>query len=228
VIPIETLRPHLKSQSKEDERLLGWFNGLCNGTYIEMGGLDGVRLSNTYVFNKALHWKGLLVEASPSNFEKLEMNRPSELATVHAAVCDDRKIVHYYDAAGGPVRGIWEFAPVSFREMWWTGVTIEQTTPIVCSPLRDIMQQHVPNQHYFDFFSLDIEGAEFMALQSLDFDQVGFGIIFIEADVHNELKNLAVRTFMESKNYLFFGSFGRSYWFVNNEFGSIYKDLLSA
>jgi hypothetical protein len=53
-----------KSQSKEDERLLTWFKNLCGGHYLEMGGLDGVRKSNSYVFNKGLDWKGVLVEAS--------------------------------------------------------------------------------------------------------------------------------------------------------------------
>jgi FkbM family methyltransferase len=226
VIPLRTLKPHLKSQDKEDQRLLGWFNGLCNGTYIEMGGLDGELFSNTFVFNRALQWQGLLVEASPSNYQKLVQNRPNELATVHAAVCDKRRMVHYYDHPTRlAVRGIWEFAPESFRQRWWKNVTIEQTTPVECSPLRDILEQHVPNQHYFDFFSLDIEGAEFLALQSLDFDQVGFGIILIEADKHNQLKNLAVSTFMESKGYRFMDSYARSYWFVNKEFGTIYKDL---
>jgi hypothetical protein len=228
VVPMEALQPHLKSQDKEDVRLLGWFNGLCQGTYIEMGGLNGVRFSNTYGFNKGLGWKGLLVEASPANFQQLVTNRPDELATVHAAVCDEKRTVHYYDAKHGFARGIWEFSPPSFREKWWKGATIEQTTPMECMPLRDILEKHVPNQHYFDFFSLDIEGAEFMALQSLDFDQVGFGIIFVEADGHNELKNLAVRTFLESKGYRFMDSSLRSYWFVNEDFGMIYKDLLSS
>jgi len=42
----------LRSQSKEDELLLVFFNGLCNGSYIEMGALDGVTFSNSWVFNK--------------------------------------------------------------------------------------------------------------------------------------------------------------------------------
>jgi hypothetical protein len=55
--------PLFKSQDAEDKTLLKWFNGLCGGTYIEMGGLDGVTYSNSYVFNKSpLNWTGVLVE----------------------------------------------------------------------------------------------------------------------------------------------------------------------
>jgi len=215
------------SQSEEDVHLLKWFSGLCNGTYIEMGGLDGVKFSNSFVFNKEFQWHGVLVELSPTNYQKLVQNRPDELGTVNAAVCGERQMIHYYDGVRTKtVSGVWEFTTDSFRRQWWKGVTIDQTTPIECRPLCDILEEHAPNQHFFDFFSLDIEGAEFMALQSLDFDKVGFGIILIEADEHNERKNMALRAFLESKGYLFIEAFERSYWFVNKEFGSIYKDVL--
>jgi hypothetical protein len=105
-IPIKSLRPHLRSQSQEDQRLLGWFDGLCNGTYIEMGALDGERFSNSFVFNRAFQWKGLLVEASPSSFAKLVRKRPNELASVNAAVCDERRTVHFVDSTHHAVRGI--------------------------------------------------------------------------------------------------------------------------
>jgi hypothetical protein len=51
-----------------------------------------------------------------------------------------------------------------------------------------------------------IEGAEYEALASLDLDNVAFGIIFIEADKHNERKNLAVRTLLQSNGYISFES----------------------
>jgi hypothetical protein len=43
---------YFKSQSQEDAKLLGWFQNFCGGTYLELGGLDGVKFSNSYVFNK--------------------------------------------------------------------------------------------------------------------------------------------------------------------------------
>ena len=51
--PITSIpRGYFKSQSQEDEKLLGWFQNFCGGTYLELGGLDGVKYSNSYVFNK--------------------------------------------------------------------------------------------------------------------------------------------------------------------------------
>ena len=40
---VENQGPSMKSQSGEDKRLLVWFGDLCNGTYVELGALDGVR-----------------------------------------------------------------------------------------------------------------------------------------------------------------------------------------
>ena len=198
--------------------------GLCSGTYLEMGGLNGVRFSNTYVFNKVLGWNGVLVELGPQNFAALQKNRPNEIANVHAGVCGEKKTLHYVEKAA--VGGIWEFSSPSFRDQWWKGVKLEDTPKIECEPLKDILEKHATNTTYFDFFSLDIEGAELDALFSLDYSRVGFGIIFVEADGHNKMKNNALRTFLEQQGYTFLWSKDRSDWFINNNFHSIYEDLI--
>jgi hypothetical protein len=64
--------------------------------------------------------------------------------------------------------------------------------------MKQILQETVGSKFYFDFFSLDVEGAEYKVLKSIDFDQVGFGVVLVEADEHNQLKNMAVRTLLES------------------------------
>jgi hypothetical protein len=220
------LKDLLKSQSGEDKIMLQYFNGLCGGTYIEMGALDGIRYSNSYVFNKAFSWKGLMVELGPSNFKSLLKNRRNELALVNAGVCEKKRTLHYVERIA--VGGIWEFAAPGFKKQWWPDIKdVNSTalTPIECSPLQDIIDEHIGKQVYFDFFSLDIEGAEVEAIHSIDFQRVGFGIILVESDKYDELKNMALRTFLESKGYLFLMDRNRSYWFVNKNFWSIYRGL---
>jgi hypothetical protein len=214
------------SQSEEDVKLLGYFNGLCGGSYIEMGALNGVLFSNSHVFNKAFGWKGLLVELSPSNYKELVENRRDEIAVVHAAVCTNHQTVHYAAGDNQAVGGIWEFASPAFRNQWWKGVTLDTLPAIECSPLQDIISKHVSKEAYFDFFSLDIEGAELVALESIDFTKVGFGIILVEVDKHNQLKNMALRTYLEDRGYKFLQEYQRSTWFYNARFGEIYKGLL--
>lgn len=218
-----------KSQSEEDEELLKWFTDICGGTYLEMGGLDGVLFSNSYVFNRGLGWKGVLIEASPSKYPLLVKNRPNEIATVHAGACEKSMDLHWIENPDRAcVGGFLEFAAPSFQKQFWTEEAIRKAQVVKCKPMKQILQETVGPKFFFDFFSLDVEGAEYKVLKSIDFDQVGFGIVLVEADEHNQLKNMAVRTLLESNGYTFLREFHRSYWFVNKDFASIYEELAHA
>ena len=220
----------LMSQYKEDEKLLNWFNGLCGGTYIELGGLTGKEFSNTYVFNKAFQWAGVLIEPSPVNFEKLTQNRPSqyELATVNAAVCKEEQDIHFYVKPGmGAVNGIWEFTDATRRLKAWPGATLADTTLLKCKPFMDILDDNLgySDEHFFDILSLDIEGAELSALLSLDFDRVDFGVIVVENRIFHPRNYWAVRTLIESKGYIFIENEDKNDWFIHGQFYEIYEGL---
>lgn len=220
----------LKSQGAEDRMALTWFNGLCGGTYLEMGAVDGVSFSNTFVFQKAFGWKGLLVELTPPSFEKLVVNRPDDV-TVNAAVCDEPRTLHYwYNPERKFTAGVWEFTQPDFRERYWPDVRLEDTTPIDCVPLDQIIKERFSHgrPQFFDFWSLDVEGSEMMVIKSVDFTTTAFGIIVVEADGTNERKNLALRLFLESKGYRFLQQEKNNYWFVNKNFAEIYAHVLHA
>lgn len=213
-----------------------WFGNLCEGTYIEMGALDGKTFSNSFVFNRARQWQGVLVELMTRNYELLIQNRPNEIATIHAGVCDAPTKLHYFDGIKGarnsegpnPVGGIYEFASESFIQRWWKGVPLDHpdVQEIQCDTLDNLLLQHAPQTTFFDFYSLDVEGAELSVLNSIDFNRVGFGVVLVEADGHNEFKNLAMRQLLESNGYLFLEEWHRSYWFVNRHFHEIYRDVI--
>lgn len=214
-----------KSQQLEDQRLMEWFKGLCGGSYMEIGGLDGVRFSNTYVFNRGLNWTGVLAEASPKNFEQLVVNRPNDL-TIHAGVCEEKRKLHWVEGWANAVGGFDEFATEAFKKKWWTAATRKNATEVECMPLRELLRNTVEEKFVFDFFSLDIEGSEFSALKSLDFDEVAFGVLLVEADEHNLLKNTAVRGLIESNGYIFMEERKNSYWFINRDFSGMYGHIL--
>eukprot|EP00956_Cyclotella_meneghiniana_P018351 scaffold30523_cov37-Cyclotella_meneghiniana.AAC.8 len=174
-----------------------------------MGALDGLRFSNSFYFNQAMSWKGLLIEANPDNYKQLISNRRNELVPpIHAAVCDVEKDVHWISK--GPVGGIVEFAPESFKRQWWSKSMIDNADAVTCMPLNQIIwnvTRQAGVKPFFDFFSLDVEGGEFEVLKTIDFDEISFGVIFYESDEHDRLKNMVVRAFLESKGYFFCGLF---------------------
>ena len=216
-----------KSQDEEDEELLYvyGFDQICGGTYLEMGGLDGEIFSNSYVFHNALDWKGVLVEASPPNYAKMIKNRPNEIANVNAGICGEEKDLHWVDG-NDAVNGFLELAAESFQQQWWTKEHIDNAKVIKCRTLQNVLKETVGDHFHFDFFSLDIEGAEYDALMSIDFNLVSFGVVFVESDEHNPLKNMAVRALLTSVGYSFIKEHHRSAWFVNNDFGAIYEELI--
>ena len=63
-----------RSQFHEDRKLLRFLELVppCERTFVELGALDGVWLSNTMLYERCLGWNGLLIEASPVNFEKMK------------------------------------------------------------------------------------------------------------------------------------------------------------
>ena len=61
--------------------------------YSCQGAMDGVYCSNTFMYERCFNWTDTLIEANPTNFNKLAQNvargiRP-RAAAVHSAVCAD-------------------------------------------------------------------------------------------------------------------------------------------
>ena len=62
------------------------------GVFVELGALDGKKLSNTFMLEQCFGWRGVLIEANPINFAKLNASgRPTcvEGRCIHSAVCKE-------------------------------------------------------------------------------------------------------------------------------------------
>ena len=68
------------SQYHEDVRLYRRFftdpKYIGNGFFVEMGGSNGVTFSNSLIYEYALGWRGIVIEASPINYERIIKQRP--------------------------------------------------------------------------------------------------------------------------------------------------------
>jgi hypothetical protein len=96
---------------------------------------------------------------------------------VHVAVCDKPQIVHYADEGDRCCRGIAEFMSEAFRQLWHPEVAakgLASLPAVQCMPLSSILSEL--GVRHVNFYVLDVEGAELMVLQSLDFDKVGGGV----------------------------------------------------
>ena len=87
-------RPVFYSQSREDVALYKRFYKhpvKCNGTFVEMGALDGQLFSISKFFKDHLKWTSILIEANPINFQKSLKNRPRS-RNYNTAICRQKDI----------------------------------------------------------------------------------------------------------------------------------------
>jgi hypothetical protein len=81
------------------------------------------------------------------------------------------------------------------------------------------------DRYYFDFFSLDVEGAEYSVLKSIDWDKSAFGMIFIEANGRDMRREEMITSLLMERGYRFMFLWNRSNWYINVNFHKIYDHL---
>lgn len=148
-----------------------FFHGLQNGTFLEIGAWDGVRKSTSLVLERYYGWRGILVEANPINFRKVESNRPNTV-NVFAVVCPHGQMVSFRGRENtGRIR---------------TSGKGEDKRP--CTPMQTIFDKN--NVKHLNYFSLDVEGAETQVLKTIDFNRVVIDVFMVESHFGNAEKSL--------------------------------------
>ena len=74
-----------KGQARQDEFVCLINNFKKNGYFIEIGSNDPINYNNTYILEKNLNWKGLLVEFIPSWYSHYRDNRPNSIPIIDDA-----------------------------------------------------------------------------------------------------------------------------------------------
>ena len=168
---------HFYSQQREDVVLFAmFFQTLRNGVYLEMGALDGVTYSNTKFFEETLGWSGTLIEASPVSFRHLKKNRPNN-RLFHNAVCSNRKKITFSGSnAEAGIRGFMSQAHIARNGFG------KKTYQVQCERLSELLK----GVSAIDLWSLDVEGAEYDVLQSMDW-KIPVHVIIIERNANDLL-----------------------------------------
>lgn len=180
---------HSNAQNAEDLMLLATlllhaqrFGG-AEGTrhFVELGAYDGVTFSNTYMLEKCFDWSGLLVEANPANFHKLNTSgRRSTL--VHSAVCSEEHggMVEFMVAGNNFAGAIDSLTDEKMSKMppRIRAAAKARTVQVPCRPLKAIMAD--AGVHRAQLLSLDVEGAEEKVLQTVNPD--AFELCLVERE----------------------------------------------
>jgi FkbM family methyltransferase len=153
-----------------DHKLLEIMN-FRNGVFIEVGALDGLIQSNTKLLEECYGWTGILVEPSPSVFERLAVNRPhSKCFQCALGSFEENGTYAYGDFNGHPMSSL-----VGRTE---NPANVRVQLRSLQSILDECDIQHI------NFFSLDTEGYELQILKGIDFNTTTFDYMLIEVYVH--------------------------------------------
>ena len=167
-----------------------------DGFFVEFGASDGILLSNTYLLERALNWRGICCEPNPHYFKELQANR-------RCIVRDDfvagrsGDVVQFALAGvyGGDVRTAYADPHAEKRRPYIdAGLVLHVHTVSLdellseCNAPRDI-----------DYISIDTEGTELEIVRNFPFDKWNVRLFTIEHN-NTDQKDL-IRKIMEDNGY---------------------------
>lgn len=148
-----------------------------SGYFIDLACADGVHINNTYFLERYLGWSGILFEPNPAYRPNIEKERTSTLVT--KCVTDEVGATVRFRVDNGMLGGIVSDDTdnneiTRSSELQNAEIIDIETTTLA----HELEAAGAPNE--IGFLSLDIEGAEWIAMRSFPFDRYKFRCMAIE------------------------------------------------
>ncbi|KAG0729173.1 Transposon TX1 uncharacterized protein [Chionoecetes opilio] len=163
--------PYNLSQPDEENPSMGQaqridylLKGKRNGFYVECGALDGEVRSNTLFFERKRNWKGLLIEADPKNYHQMVNKRRKAYMspTCLSPTPHPTMVMFQQQENQGHIVGKGDDTA--------GGTDVKTVVEVQCFPLATYLL--ALNVTTVDYFSLDVEGAEFDVLKTIPWEKV--------------------------------------------------------
>ena len=192
------------SQYKQDEYLeTHIFKGYKNGIYVDVGAHDGVSINNTLYFEKNNNWTGVNIEPIKKVFDKLVSNRPNNI-NLNCAVCNNDGETDFLCNIGYTemISGIKDNFDIRHlhrlqRENIQYG-SITEVIKVETKKLETIL--HDNDISHINYLSIDVEGAEFEVIKSINFDKVFIDVIGFENN-YNDV-SVPIVKYLENKDFI--------------------------
>jgi FkbM family methyltransferase len=200
-----------RAQYGEDLLLLELFGPGYEGVYLEVGAHDGLRNSNTYMFEQA-GWTGVLVEPDPDTARTCAGNRPGATVVQAAAV-----------SPGVP-------SPVTFQrselsdhssltldrrhrkklESLTGDIAVEQIQ-VPAKTVTEILGENRIDR--IDFVTIDVEGHEQAVLEGFDMDRWRPAVIIVERNYL--VPRPPILRLLHRNRYSYLRTTGVNDWFID-------------
>lgn len=207
-----------KSRSQWSQDVFVMYVTCCkmNGVYLEIGGADGVTHSNTIALRDQYGWIGTLAEPDPEMFEELKWHRGSSDTLICGAAATDGVSGTAAFRRSGQLSSLVGHEGRDFH--YDSRMLSADVTNVELFDLTELIKR----MGTIDYFSLDVEGAEFPILNSLRWNEIKRpGIITVE---HNSrLDDIAkLKELLRTQGY--FEAFSKLDWVRRGDLWLVHRD----
>ena len=194
------------SQDNQDKFLeQNIFKGYKNGFFLDVGAHDGVSINNTLYFEKYNNWTGINIEPIKKVYDNLLINRPNNI-NINCAVSNNDGKTEFLCNTGYTemISGIKNtFDPRHFERLQKENNKMGSITDVIIVNTKKI--ETICDEYkisHINYLSIDVEGAEFEVIKSINFDKVFIDIIGFENN-YDDI-GFPIVNFLKDKNFIMF------------------------
>ena len=198
------------SQNNQDKYLEeNIFKGYKNGFFVEVGANDGLYIPNTLYFENNNNWTGINIEPIKSLYDRLLINRP-KCINYNCAIysSDGEKEFICNEGYTEGLSGIKDtYDARHFQRLNKENALTNSKTKLInvnTKKLETIFDEN--NIKHVNYLSIDVEGAEFAVIKSINFDKIFIDVISFENN-YNDV-TIPIIKYLEEKNYKLINTYG--------------------
>ncbi len=188
------------AQEGEDRILMRYFAGKKKGFYLDIGAHHPKLYSNTFLFYNQ-GWNGINIDAMPGSMDIFNKQRPRDI-NIEAAISKTTEKLPFYIFSDKALN-TFSKELADQREDRSKKHYLVETKIITTNPLSEILDQNLPEGQYIDFMTLDIEGYDLNALESMNLAKYRPELILVEVYAEN-IMDSPIDQFLRSKGYTFY------------------------
>jgi len=177
----------------EDLEVVKILKNIQNGFYVDAGGYHPLDRNNTYLLYEK-NWRGINIDLSEFSIDLFNFARPEDININVAVENKDDKVTFFYQKKLSQLTTIKKNV-ANFRMQ---GQIMERE--IKSNKLTTIINNTKYKNRKIDFLNIDLEGADFEALKSLDFNIYRPKLICVEI-YDEDIERSDINVFLKKLNY---------------------------
>jgi FkbM family methyltransferase len=202
------------------------FKGYKNGIFFDVGSHDGITINNTLYFEKNNNWTGVNIEPIKEIYNKLVINRPN-CNNINIAICNNEGnaefiLVNGYSEMISGLKNEYDNRHLNRlnNELKQYGGTAKNIM-VKTKKIETICDEH--NIKHINYLSIDVEGAEFEVIKSINFNKIFIDIIGFENNYDDT--SIPIIKYLEQNNYTVIKKYTDIFMIHNNSkfISNLYK-----